>query len=295
MNVLSMFKEVVRQPMFKSFSEFETETLNLDKANSVEAAIQLGLRCGNLGQAFATGYRCALQSLLPQLKNNQWAAMCVTEDGGNHPKQIKTLLDDNGFLSGAKSFVTMASSAKQLIVIAKAGDSNGLPILKAVLVEVEETSEEVCVKDMPSLGMIPDISHGKLVLNDASGKVLPGDGYIDFSKRFRTLEDIHVLSAFTALILSVAFRHCLSNSILERGLFLLNFVTSNDLDESELQHLNIYQAFEIFQNLVSDFMGQKELLPASFVSDWLRDEKLFKIASKARHARREKALATIMV
>ena len=294
MNILPLIKTSLNEPIFKSFEEFEQEALNRNKFNSIEAALQISLRCSNLGQAFAAGYRCALQALVPDLNNNNWAAMCVTEVKGNHPRQLETIVDEQGVLTGAKSFVTMASAAKQLVVIAKAGETDQFPILKAVLVNHEHDSSGIQINDMPSLGMIPDIHHGQLNLTQATGSILPGDGHTNYSKRFRTLEDLHVLTAFTALVLSMSYRYKLPDSVFQQGLFLLNFVSSNDLNESELQHLNIHQAFQYFEKMVAGFMESASLLPKAFVEDWKRDSKLFKIASKARNVRRERALKDIM-
>lgn len=293
MNLLDLFKQSVEMPIFEDFNVFEDEVLRVDKSKTLESVISLSLRCKDLGQAFAAGYRCALQALVPELDNQCWAAMCVTEASGNHPKQIETQLNKDGLLFGKKTFVTMATAAKQLIVIAKAGEDGDLPLLKAVLVDQIDNSQVIKIDTMPSLGMIPDINHGQLRLSGAAGVSLPGDGYIHFSKRFRTLEDIHLLCAFTGLVMSMAYRFNLPDSVLEKGMFLLNFVLNNDLIESELQHLNVHQAFLLFEEMVKELKDNESMLPADFVRDWRRDEKLFKIASKARIARQQKALVKI--
>lgn len=293
MDLLKQFKAAMGQPTFSDFQQFEQSTLSENKTSSIESTLAIALRCSNLGQAFAVGYRCALQSLLPSLKQDQWAAMCVTEITGNHPKQIQTHVDEAGVVSGQKSFVTMATSARQLIVIAKAGETEQYPILKAVLVEQSEHSN-IQVQPMPSLGMIPDIQHGQLSLDGVNGKLLPGDGYVDYSKRFRTLEDIHVLTAFTSLVMSMSYRYGLPSTILQKGLFILNFVLTNQLSENSIQHLNIHQAFELFRSLTEEFIGQAEKLPDDFVEEWKRDSKLFKVASKARNARKKRALEELI-
>lgn len=292
MDLLKHFKAAMVQPTLSGFQQFESFTLSQDKTKSIEAALSIGLRCSNLGQAFAAGYRCALQALQPDLKQDLWAAMCVTEASGNHPKHIQTTVNDQGEVTGKKSFITMATSAKQLIVIAKAGETERYPMLKAVLVE-QFGQDGIHIEPMPSLGMIPDIQHGQLTLESVQGKVLLGDGHVDYSKRFRTIEDLHVLAAFSALVVSTAHRYGLSDHIVEKGLFLFNFLLNNDLSDHAIQHLNIHQAFEIFRSLTEDLMQQSDRLPEAFVRDWKRDEKLFKVASKARAVRRERAIAEL--
>ena len=76
----------VKQPLYKSFEQLEQAVFEADKTDSLSATLELALTSNNISQAFIIGYRCALQSLLPELNQRQWAAMCVSEKTGNHPK-----------------------------------------------------------------------------------------------------------------------------------------------------------------------------------------------------------------
>jgi len=279
----------LKQPQFASFTEFAQAVLSQDKKNSLQAVLSVSLKANSIGQAFAVGYRCALQALLPELNSSQWVAMCVTEPQGNHPKQIQTQVTPDGLVSGQKSFVTMAELSQQLIVIAKSGETGERPILKAVL--LQQPSQGVSLQVMKAMNLVPDIGHGQIALENAQGVILPGDGHNDYSKRFRYLEDIHVLMSFVSLIFSMSVRHQLQTFISEKCLLLINSLLTQELLDEPWQHLHIAAAFESFEKIVGDFEASFDSVPESFKSDWLRDKKLFSIANKAKLARTEKARA----
>jgi len=279
----------LKQPQFASFTEFAQAVLSQDKKNSLQAVLSVSLKANSIGQAFAVGYRCALQALLPELNSSQWVAMCVTEPQGNHPKQIQTQVTPDGLVSGQKSFVTMAELSQQLIVIAKSGETGERPILKAVL--LQQPSQGVSLQVMEAMNLVPDIGHGQIALENAQGVILPGDGHNDYSKRFRYLEDIHVLMAFVSLIFSMSVRHQLQAFISEKCLLLISSLLAQELLDEPWQHLHIAAAFESFEKIVGDFEASFDSVSESFKSDWLRDKKLFSIANKAKLARTEKARA----
>jgi len=279
----------LKQPQFASFTEFAQAVLSQDKKNSLQAVLSVSLKANSIGQAFAVGYRCALQALLPELNSSQWVAMCVTEPQGNHPKQIQTQVTPDGLVSGQKSFVTMAELSQQLIVIAKSGETGERPILKAVL--LQQPSQGVSLQVMEAMNLVPDIGHGQIALENAQGVILPGDGHNDYSKRFRYLEDIHVLMAFVSLIFSMSVRHQLQTFISEKCLLLISSLLAQELLDEPWQHLHIAAAFESFEKIVGDFEASFDSVSESFKSDWLRDKKLFSIANKAKLARTEKARA----
>ncbi len=286
--------ESLQQEQFGDFSAFAEAALNQDKVKSLESTLSIALRATSIGQAFAVAYRCALQVLLPSLNQAQWAALCVSEPQGNHPKKLKTLVSPQGLITGYKSFVTMAQQASQLIVIAKATDNTqallsieGRPILKAVLLKQPTTG--IVIKEMPEMNLVPDIRHGQIELDNAQGIILPGDGHNDYSKYFRYLEDVHVLMAFVSLMLSTSVRHQLEPEINEKCLVLIASVLAQDLKDASWQHLFLAGAFSEFKEIVARFEGSFHNLPQSFVDGWQRDKKLFTLAAKARLARTEKA------
>src|SRR6185436_13084691 len=59
-----------------------------------ERAAWGGLVADRLGYAFVAGYASALARLAPGIATR--AALCVTEEGGGHPRAIKTTLEGAG-------------------------------------------------------------------------------------------------------------------------------------------------------------------------------------------------------
>lgn len=276
-------------PVINNISDLES--IHLTKTNqSLLHVMESGLRCESIGLAFAAGYRSALQKLLPTLDVSRWAAMCVTEATGNHPRQIKATITADGIVNGEKSFVTLADRQPQLIVVAKAGETDGLPVLKAAF--IDGLADQVNIELMPPLPMVPEISHGKITFDFARASLLEGDGYSDYSKRFRTLEDVHVLAGFASVLTSLVYRYKLPVELLEQCLVLLNSIlaTEHELEnETPILHLHLAGLFESFKELCQSFEYSLEQLPAHISSSWLRDKKLFGVANKARQARRERA------
>ena len=272
---------------FTTFDEFSAYVLSENKGHSRNATLAFALRASSIGAAFTAAYRCALQALLPELDPHLWAALCVTEKQGNHPKQIETVVNDQGLINGHKSFVSMAAQAAQLIVIAKAGQVGDRPILKAV--KVKQPADGLQLALMPALPMIPEVSHGQITFNNVQGEILAGDGFLKYSKAFRYLEDLHVLIAFTGLVLSKSIRHELQPHLVEQTLLLLSSLMQLSIKEGPLQHLQLAASFAAFAALQEEFELSFSVLPDTFTSDWMRDKKLFSVANKARLSRRDKA------
>ncbi len=281
----------LKQPQFDSFTEFAQAALAQDKVNSLQGTLSVSLRATSIGQAFSIAYRSALQALLPSLNPQQWAAMCVTEVKGNHPKQLETYVTADGVVTGHKSFVTMGGHAQQLIVVAKTDGSQvnqvDRPTLKAVL--LQQSAKGIQIHALDNIKLVPDVPHASMTLDDAQGVILPGDGHTDYSKRFRYLEDIHVLISFVALILSTSVRYGLPSKITEQCILLTSALVSQKLLDEPWQHLHLSEAFKNFEMIVLAFEENFEQLPVTFKADWLRDKKLFSLANKARQVRAEKA------
>jgi len=277
---------------FSSFSEFEKAVLAKDKTESLLSTLELGLRSANLSQAFSLGYRCALQRLCPELNQKEWAAFCVTEESGAHPKKLKTTVSAKGVLNGAKSFVSMADRAKQLLIIAVEGYAEDRPILKAVQVELPVIGLDLTV--LPSMGMLPGVAHGKLVLNEVQGSILKGDGYLDFNKKFRSIEDAHLLMAFTSLILSKVVRCKLNDNLIDDCMVIITSLLNLEFDDKPfnvLQFSGLYRSFDLLKFKFEEGFKNSS---SDFFREWNRDSKVFTLANKAKKINRNKAVAGLL-
>lgn len=177
---------------------------------SIDQAIAGGFSADRAGYAFASAYQAALHGLFPWLPEGALASLCVTEQGGGHPRKIAATLrprDDGGLvLAGKKRWSTFAPDADYLLVAASTGtDETGRNRLR--LVRVLSRSPGVSITPMPPTPFVPEIAHGEIQFNDvhvAEESVLEGDGYDRYVKPFRTVEDIHVFAAMLAYLLATA-------------------------------------------------------------------------------------------
>ncbi len=174
--------------------------------DTVDVAVAGGFAADRLGYAFLSGYQAAVAALLPELPRDRPLALAATEEGGGHPAAIRTTATeraDGWSVSGTKTFATLGSLARRLVVIASVGaGADGRNRLRAMLVDA--TAPGVHVTDRPALAFAPEIPHATVTFTDTPATALPGDGYADVLKPFRTVEDIHVIAAAAGWLVRVA-------------------------------------------------------------------------------------------
>jgi hypothetical protein len=141
---------------------------------------------------------------------------------------------------------------------------------------------------------VPEVLHAELeldgVLVDASA-VLPGDGFTDYTKAFRTVEDLHVNAAVAGYLASVAARYDFPKAIAERlGAVAASLCLVARLDAKDAE------THVVLAGILADLAAvAAETEPLwSRVGDaerdrWYRDRALTLVASKARDTRRERA------
>lgn len=259
----------------------------------IDRALAGGFAADRLGYAFVAGYRAALAALVPDL--DPPAALCVTEAGGNHPRAIETRLEqtETGWrVSGAKSFVTLADRAAILLVAASAGDAgDGRKQIR--LVRVSSTAAGASITPNPATPFAPEVPHGRLTLDGVVvglDAVVAGDGY-ELIKAFRTVEDIHVHAAATAYLIGVARRCGWPAEPIER--LVAHVLTLRSLADaaplSSATHIALAGALAAGAELIDAIEPRWDRVEHGERERWRRDLPLFRVASKAREARRTRA------
>jgi acyl-CoA dehydrogenase len=266
----------------------------------VEQAVAGGFLADRLGFAFASGYEAAVHALVPSIPPGHVAAFSVTEEAGNHPRSIATRLEPAGdgfVLHGKKRWSTMAPFADVIVVIAKAGDdASGRPVLRAVA--VERGAPGLVVTPMSGAPFVPEIPHAELVLDGirvAPSAVLPGDGYADYTKAFRTVEDLHVNAAVLGYLLSVATRSAFPGAVRERLVSLVvaaRAIASLGVARPET-HVALAGLLAEMAALVTEAEPHWSLVPDAERERWYRDRVLTQVASKARDQRRARAFEAL--
>jgi alkylation response protein AidB-like acyl-CoA dehydrogenase len=258
----------------------------------VDAAIARALGADRIGYAFAPGYHAALRTLVPVLPDNELVAFCATEQGGAHPRAIRTSLV-NGELTGEKRWSTFATAATNLLVVASLGldaeERNRLCVVR-----VSARAPGVVLRRMPETPFAPEIPHAEAsfqAVRVAAADVLPGDGYTEYLRPFRTIEDVHVHAVLIAYLISVARRSSWPRAVLERLTAAL--VTARALalapPSRPAVHVALAGLVESTNALLSESAEHWKLVEAAESERWQRDAPLGTVAARARAARLESA------
>lgn len=272
-----------------SFPEFCNIFWSLQQSDTLQWAYTAGQQASDLSSVFAGAYRAALQALIPQLPSGKWVAMCVSEAGGNHPRNIQTRLEQ-GQLWGEKTYISMAEMAAELLVLCLTGEQNGRPVLK--LVWVPASSAGVSIERLPALGLLQHIPHGRCHFAGVGikdGQILPGDGYADYSKVFRIFEDIHVQIGLLGHVQAQALVAGLPEALVERAALLV-FALKGIFAERRQATAELALADASRQTVVlmQEYLAC-DALPQAYRQEMQNDLKILGIARKAAAARREKA------
>jgi alkylation response protein AidB-like acyl-CoA dehydrogenase len=259
------------------------------------APLQLALLGGRLaatpGLAFLAGYQGALRALWPAAP---WTlgALCVTENRSTRPADMTTRIDALT-LEGRKDFVTAAEAADWLLVAARE-EAGGAPVQLALGV-VRNGAPGVQIETLPALPLMPDVSHGRLHLQGAQCERLAGDGWDDYVKPFRTLEDTHVLAALTAWLFGVGQESAWPQALQLRLLGLLAGCAevARQCPSAAGSHVMLAGLFAQFDSLRPDLDNAFAAGDAHWAQLWQRDKGLLTIAGSARSKRLQKAQAVL--
>ncbi len=263
----------------------------------VDRAIVGGAWADRLGYAFAGGYQAALQTLVPE--HGGIGALCVTEAKGNAPKHIATTLlpaKDHFVLAGTKKWATAAPLATHLLVAATTGlDAEGRNRIALVRVAANAPGVTLVPSSAPFVAEIP---HAEVTLDGVvvqASDVLPGDGYSDYVKPFRTIEDAHVHAALLGYLVGVARRHAFPRELVEQLVAAALAVRAVALADPKSQMTHFALAGCIAQ--VHELVAANERAWAPISDDeharWKRDRGLLNVAQAARATRRENAWASL--
>ena len=269
------------------------------RLTAFDRAVLAGFRANRVAGAFAGGYQGALRALVrDRLGDDVIASFCVSEPGGNSPRAIETTLapaPNGGFvLNGQKRWSTMAPVADILLVAAHQGaDDAGRKRFK--LVRVEAGASGVTIMRMPPTKFVPEIPHAELRLRDvavSADALLPGDGYADYVKRFRTVEDIYIHGAILGYALGAARRFSFPQTVIERlasAIVATRELAGLDFDAPET-HVALAGTLARDANLLDHSDSHWEKAEEGERAAWRRDRQGFgSVAGALREARRVRA------
>jgi len=198
-------------------------------------------------------------------------------------------------VTGRKKWATVANVASSLLVVVTTGVESGVNRLRVVRIAANAPGVRLTPASAP---FVPEIPHAAVELERvaiAESDILPGDGYDEYLKPFRTVEDVHVHAALVAYLLGVARRHRFAQSTIEQLLVLaIATRTLAQLDpKAATTHLALAGVLATVPRVVGDVEREWSAAPDDEWTRWQRDRALLGVASSARTARRERAWSTL--
>ncbi|NMZ77911.1 acyl-CoA dehydrogenase family protein [Pseudomonas mandelii] len=281
-----------RLPVNPDLAEgFATLLHALGTVTPLELAVVGGRLMSTPGLAFLVGYQAALRMLWPSAPLSL-GALCATEQRSLRVADMQTRLSDLR-VSGRKDFVTAGDAADWLLVAARSEASGETPRLSLAVVYPDEPG--VRLEKLPAIALMPDISHGRLFLDNAQCELLAGDGWDAYVKPFRTLEDIYVLSAMTAWLYGVGQDSDWPQALQLRLLALLAGCAevSRQAPNNLAGHVLLGGLFAQFEGLKAELNEALADGPQHWAAMWQRDQSVMDLAAWARGKRLAKALAAI--
>lgn len=267
----------------------------------IDRAIAGAAQVDRLGFAFAGAYAAALQSMVPALPPETLASFAATEEGGAHPRAILTTLhkrDDGGFdLDGSKKWVTLGPDGGVVLVVARMEEPHAdRPRLRVV--RVDSRAPGVTITPLEHAGFVPEIPHAAIRFDKvriAGDAILHGDGYDQYLKPFRTVEDIHVRAALWAWLLAIGVRASWPKELLARATALLAATRALAIEPptSPYVHVALGGIIEESKALVSAIEPCWSGIDKELHGRWLRDRVLLSVATSARVQRFAKAWETV--
>jgi len=279
-----------RLPVNPDLAEgFATLLHTLGTVTPLELAVVGGRLMSTPGLAFLVGYQAALRMLWPSAPLSL-GALCATEQRSLRVADMQTRLSDLR-VSGRKDFVTAGDAADWLLVAARSEASGETPRLSLAVVYPDEPG--VRLEKLPAIALMPDISHGRLFLDNAQCELLAGDGWDAYVKPFRTLEDIYVLSAMTAWLYGVGQDSDWPQALQLRLLALLAGCAevSRQAPNNLAGHVLLGGLFAQFEGLKAELNEAMADGPQHWAAMWQRDQSVMDLAAGARGKRLAKALA----
>ncbi|MGY4525850.1 acyl-CoA dehydrogenase [Pseudomonas sp. TE21394] len=289
---LQRLNDPLRQALAGTLGETYAALLErLGPVTPFELAVLGGRAMATPGLAFLVGYQAALRVLWPSAPPSL-GALCASERHSVRPADMRTRLDGLR-LTGSKDFVTAGLEAEWLLVAARSEAMGAAAQLNLAVVYPGEPG--VTLEALPTLPLMPEVGHGRLVLQHAACELLAGDGWDAYVKPFRSLEDLYVLAALTAWLYGVgqacAWPQALRLQLL--GLLAGCAEGSRQCADTVACHLLLGGLFAQFQALRGEIEAALAAGPAHWAQLWQRDQGVMALAAAAREKRLNKAWAAV--
>ncbi|MEM1247403.1 MAG: acyl-CoA dehydrogenase family protein [Acidobacteriota bacterium] len=272
--------------------EFFAATSPTAGSSAFEDGIARALAADRPGYALASGHQAAVRALFPDLPEGI-TAFCASEERGAHPRYIATRLEESQDayrLSGEKRWASLAPQADQLIVVASRGATEGRNDLVCVVVPANAAGTTLTPLEAP--GLAPEVGHAIVTFEAvevAPQAVLPGDGYVDAVKPFRTYEDLYIAAALQAATLRCGIDFGWPKDLLEDtlGIVLAAAALAREDLRTPASHIGLSSLSRRCEEL--DAHQQQHWAASPLAERWVRTVEPPAVAARAKERRREVA------
>ena len=265
------------------------------------SAVDTGARAGQLAFAFAGGYQAAIRRLLPDLAPHAFVALLLSEGKRQRPDELLTTLRPAGngafLLEGEKSYVMGGAAADELLVVARRGVAADGRV-ESAMVRLPAHAAGVAHEARQDALILPALPHGRARFSRVEvreGMILPRDGWTQYARPFRTLEDIHVSAAIAAHLAVHAIRRGFP-SMLQAALAacILRLQDCARADAADpAAHLLLAAAERELQQAAVQATELMKPDDDAFARDWRANAAIVGLAIPARQQRLEKAIAAL--
>jgi len=199
---------------------------------------------------------------------------------------------DDWTLNGSKRWTTLGPDGALFFVAARDEAASGARA-SIRIARVDSNAQGLKIESMPATTFVPEIPHARLQFDNVPvAALLPGDGYDQYVKPFRTVEDIHVQAAVLSYLMREGQRLSWPQDWLQRLSALLAAMGKiSDMPASHAEtHIALAGALAISAGLIAEteeFWRASATDPAAL--RWARDRELLKVAGTAREQRTRRA------
>lgn len=265
------------------------------------SALDAGCQAGQLAFCFAGGYQAALRRLLPFLAPTAFAALLLSEGKRQRPEELLTTLtplaDGRFRLDGEKSYVTGADAADPLLVIARNGVAADGRVT-AALVVLPAGLPGISGSARQDVGFLAALPHGRARFDGVvvePAMLVAGDGWRQYARPFRTLEDVHVSAAVAAHLAVHALRGGFPPALVATLLACLARLADCAAREADdpVGHLLLAGAERDLALASTEIDAAVARTDDAFARDWRANRLLLGLAAPARLKRLEKAVGRL--
>lgn len=267
--------------------------------------VHVAMRADRRTTAAAAGHQAAIFRLFPEIPDGAITAFCVSEEGGARPTAIRATLEaqpeGHSLLSGEKKWGTMSPDADVLFIAASIGNEtvDGRERNRIRMVGIPADRDGIHLKPRTHDGIVSEMRIADVSLTNVpvqADEIRPGDGFQDYVKPFRLIEDVFGNAATQIATFCFGRRNGWPKGELENLLGLITHacaIAQTDMGSpAAVLTMSAYfrRSNEVWESLSDSWSRASK----DDLDRWHPEVGLLQVAQKARDIGRERAWASLL-